>query len=108
MSQLEDFFAQGVADQIAIMGSPVKLRSMPSRHESPNFAAVITSRDGSLQAEFGGALYSVTGHLLIPTSSGITPKVSDQIISNGDEWFIVSVIRSVTDKAYSCDLVKIS
>lgn len=108
MSLIEDFFSEGIADQIAVMGTVVVLRSMPSRKESNPFKAIITSRDGTLQAEYGGALYSVTGHILIPTNTGITPRVSDQIISNGKEWFISSVVRSVIDKAYSCDLIKIN
>lgn len=107
MSLIEDFFAQGVADQVSVMGSPVKLKSMPKGTLSKEFKAILTSRSGDLQLEVGGALYTVTAHVLIPTSANIIPKVSDQIISGEDEYVIITVVRSVIDKAFSCDLVKI-
>lgn len=107
MSQLEDFFAQGVADQMAVMGSKVKIKTMPKGAMSKEFTAAVTSRDGTLQMEYGGALYTVHAHALIPTSEGITPKVSDHLISGNETFIIVSVVRSIIDRAYSCDLVKI-
>jgi hypothetical protein len=107
MNQIEKFFKQAVADQIKVMGSSVKLVQMPGNKKSKEFTAVLTSRDGSLSLDYGGALYSVTAHILIPTDIGITPKVSDQIISGDEEYFIASVVRSVIDKAYACDLIKI-
>lgn len=81
---------------------------MPKGTDSKEFTAVVTSRDGSLQVDYGGALYSVTAHALIPVNVGVTPKVSDHLLSDGEEYFIVSVVRSVMDEAYSCDLVKIN
>lgn len=107
MNQIEKFFAQGVADQLNVMGSSIKLVQMPDNVESKAITAVITSRDGTLQLEFGGALYTVSAHVLIPTSANITPKVADQVISGDERFFIASVVRSVIDRAYSCDLVKI-
>lgn len=107
MSQLEDFFAQGVADQMAVMGTKARIKTMPKGLMSKEFIAAVTSRDGTLQTEYSGALYTVHAHALIPTSEGITPKVSDHLISGNETFIIVSVVRSIIDKAYSCDLVKI-
>ncbi len=107
MSQLEDFFAQGVADQMAVMGTKVKIKTMPDGAMSKEFTAAVTSRDGTLQMEYGSSLYTVSAHALIPTSHGITPKVSDHLISGNETFIIISVVRSIIDKAYSCDLVKI-
>ena len=107
MTEIQKFFSQGVADQIKIMGSVAQIKSMPKGTLSKKFSAVVTSRDGSLQVDFGGALYTVSAHALIPTSENVIPKVSDQLISDGEEFMIISVVRSIIDKAYSCDLVKI-
>lgn len=106
ISQIEKFFADGVKDQLKVMGSKLTYKQMPNG-EMFDFNGVITSRDGSLQVELSGGYYSVTGHILIPTSVEFVPKVSDQIKVNNEIWFISSVVRSIIDKAYSCDLVKI-
>lgn len=107
MNQIEQFFKQGVNDQLKTMGSPIKIISKPGNSESVEFNAVLTSRSGDLQLEFGGALYTVSAHVLIPVSLGVVPKVSQQIVSGDEKFFIASVVRSVIDQAYSCDLVKI-
>lgn len=107
MNQLEKFFEQGVSDQLKVMGSTIKIKSMPSKELSKEFVAVITERTGDLQAEVGGAVYTVNAHALIPLSCGFTPKVTDHILSKDNEYIIVSVVRSIVDKAYACDLVRI-
>lgn len=107
MTRIEQFFAEGVKDQLSVMGSTVQLVSMPDNTESAEFQAVVTSRNGDLQLEYSGALYTVSAHALIPLSQMQVPKVGNQLISGTEKFLIVSVVRSVIDQAYACDLVKI-
>lgn len=107
MNQLEKFFNAGVQDQVSIMGTNVCLVSMPDGARSADFVAVVTARNGDLQLEYSGALYTVSAHALIPLSAAQVPRVGNHLISGDNRYIIVSVVRSALDQAFSCELVSI-
>lgn len=79
----------------------------PKTKETWQIQGVLTSRDGSLQAESGGIIHSITAHALIPPSELYTPKSGDRITANGFCFMILSVIKSPDDGAFSCDLISV-
>lgn len=104
---LKEFLADGVADQVAIMGSQCVMTDNLKGTSTPSFQAVVTSRDGSTEVEVGGITYTISGHALIPSNQGILPKVGNRLEVEGEVWLIVSVVKSTLDAAYSCDLVRV-
>ena len=104
---LKEFLADGVADQVAIMGSQCVISDNLKGTISPSFQAVVTSRDGSTEVEVGGITYTISGHALIPSNQGILPQVGNRLEVDNEAWLIVSVVKSSLDGAYSCDLVRI-
>lgn len=104
---LKEFLADGVADQVAMMGSKCVILDNLKGTSTPSFQAVVTSRDGSTEVEVGGITYTISGHALIPSNQGILPKVGNRLEVDNQAWLIVSVVKSALDAAYSCDLVRV-
>lgn len=104
---LKEFFSDGVKDQITVMGQECKLNDVIKGYTSPSFYAIITSKDGLTEVEVGGITYNISGHALIPSNTNIIPKIGNRLESEGEVWLIVSSIKSSTEAAYSCDLVRI-
>lgn len=65
MNELKEFFIQAVADQARTAGESVVITRPKLQGFSLSATAVITSRDGTLEAAVGGATYAITGHALI-------------------------------------------
>lgn len=65
MNEIQEFMNQAVADQVRTAGETITISRPKAQNVSFTASAVITSRDGTLDAEVGGAVYSITGHALI-------------------------------------------
>lgn len=109
MNDIEQFMQMAVQDQMNTAGHSCVVTAGKPRNYTLECKAVITSRDGSMDAEVGGTLISITGHALIQMASiSQAPKPGDRISVKGsdDEWLMTNVISSPNDRAYSCDLVR--
>ena len=104
---LKEVLTQGIADQVVIMGQDCVLYDTLKGTTTPSFQAVVTSRDGQTEVEVSGITYSVTGHALIPATSGITPKIGNRLETEGETWLLVSAVKSSNDAAFSCDMVRL-
>lgn len=106
--------AEAVADQMRTAGESVIITRPKLQGFSLSATAVITSRDGTLDAEIGGATYAITGHALLQassldagSSSNGYPKAGDVLAqSTGEKWLICNAIQSSNDAGISCDLVR--
>lgn len=105
-SKLQSFFEKAVSSQLAIAGTDCHAKRLSTK-EDFDFKAVLTSRDGTLTAMYGGAEYTITSHILIPKNSTYKPQTTDRIISDGYSFIVVNVINSPDDGAYSCDLISV-
>lgn len=108
---IQDFMQMAVADQILTAGHSCTVEAGKPRSYTLTCKAVVTSRDGSLDAQVGGAVYAVTGHALIQKSSiSQAPKPGDRISVDGEsnKWLILNAISSPNDAGISCDLTLIS
>lgn len=115
MNEIQEFMAAAVADQMRTAGESITITRPKLQGFSLSATAVITSRDGTLDAEIGGVVYSITGHALIQASSILDagsssngyPKAGDVLAqSTGEKWLICNAIQSSNDAAISCDLVR--
>lgn len=79
----------------------------PKTGETWSVTGVLTSRDGSMTAEAGGVIVSITGHVLFPKGGTYTPQAGDRVESGSQKFLIVGAISSPDDGAYSCDLVAV-
>lgn len=103
--------ALAVEDQIKTAGSACTVVAGAPRSYTLPCKAVLTSRDGSMDADVGGAVYAVTGHALIKKDSiSQAPKPGDRISVDGEsnKWLILNAISSPNDAGISCDLTLIS
>ena len=102
MNQLSLFFNAGVADQLAVAGQLVYLRT---RGSAP-FAVqgVLTERSDALQVQVGEELRTLNAHLLLPLSCPLKPQPGMIVRANGKNFTIFGVTRSEHDAAFSCDL----
>lgn len=82
MSKISDFFARAVKAQISVAGETLAI-SRPKTGESWEATGILTSRDGSMTAESGGIVYTITGHALIPRGQVYAPIVGDRIAAGG-------------------------
>lgn len=100
----------GVADQIRTAGEQVVITRHKNQAVRITCMAVITSRDGSYDAEIGGVQYSVSGHALIQRKSisgQDYPKQGDVLTQeSGEKWVLTNAISSNNDAGISCDLVR--
>lgn len=101
-----------VKAQMGTAGDACHVQSAAGRPTAYNLActAVVTSRDGSVDAQVGGDIFAVTGHALISKASiSQEPMPHDTLTVDGSgvKWQLASVIHSPNDAAYSCDLVRI-
>lgn len=103
MSRLDLFFAAGLADQIAVAGTPCAIKN-PGGGVPVPFTGVLTEQSGALETEVGLMTATTTAHLLLPLSAGITPHPSAVVSANGKKYTVVSVTRSPSEAAFSCDL----
>lgn len=106
MSALSKFFQMAVKAQAETAGSTLAA-TRPKTGETWSVTGVLTSRDGSMTAEAGGVIVSITAHALIPKGGTYTPQAGDRVESGGQKFLIVSAISSPDDGAYSCDLVAV-
>lgn len=115
MNELQKFMAAAVADQMKTAGESVLITRPKSQGFSLSATAVISARDGTLDAAVGGAVVAITGHALIAASSIVDagsssnnyPKAGDVLSqTNGDKWLIINAIQSSNDCGISCDLVR--
>jgi hypothetical protein len=102
MNALQKFFQDGLADQLLTAGELVTLIN-PKSKEATSFNAVITQTNGETTVEIGGITYAVTAHILIPYD--YTPTVGNLIKHRGNEYKIITAVRSPFDAAYSCSLL---
>ena len=102
MNQLSLFFNAGVADQLAVAGQTVTLRT---RGSAP-FAVrgVLTERSDALQIQVGEELCTLSAHLLLPLSCPLKPQPGMIVRANGRNFTIFGVTRSEHEAAFSCDL----
>lgn len=96
---------------MATAGTTVVISRPKDRTYSLSCQAVVTSRDGTLDAQVGGAVYGVTGHALImrtPEVDARPPHPADTLVEGNNRWFIVNAIYSDNDAAISCDLSRLA
>lgn len=102
MSQLSLFFQSAFADQLAIAGQLISLRS---RGSAPiTLQGVLTERTDSLQIQVGEELRTLNAHLLLPLSCTLPPHPGMIVRANGKNFTILGVTRSEHEAAFSCDL----
>lgn len=106
MSKLSEFFQRAVKAQTEMAGTVLSV-TRPKSGETWSLMGVMTARDGSMTAEAGGVIVSITGHALIPKGGTYTPQAGDRVESGGQNFLIVSAISSPDDGAFSCDLVAV-
>lgn len=114
MNEIQEFMAAAVADQMRTAGETITITRPKLQGFSLSATAVITSRDGTLDADIGGVVYSITGHALIQassidagSSSSGYPKAGDVLSqTTGEKWLICNAIQSSNDAGISCDLVR--
>lgn len=104
---LKKFFEQGLNDQIAIMGEVCTIQDKIHQTETNEFKAVVTARQGETEVEIGAITYTINAHALIPASIGQEQIIGNRLMTKDGEFLICSAVKSVSDAAYSCDLVKI-
>lgn len=104
---LKKFFQEGYNDQLAVMGEVCKIKNNIKQTETNEFKAVITTKDGKLEVEIGAVTYLVDSHALIPASFGQEQIVGNRLMTKDAEYIITSAVKSLSDAAYSCDLVKV-
>lgn len=97
---------QGLQDQLDIMGQSCIISNAITGATTPAFTAIVTARNGKTEVEISGITYTVTGHALIPATATL-PKIGERLETEGELWLIVSVVKSATDPAYSCELVRL-
>lgn len=110
MNEIREFMKIAVQDQMRTAGDSCIVTGAAGRSYTLHCLAVITSRDGSMDAAVGGTVYSITGHALIQMESiAQAPRPSDKIKVQGseEEWIMINIISSPNDQAYSCDLVRV-
>lgn len=110
MNEVQKFMQMAVADQIATAGESVVITRVKDSTVNITCKAVITSRDGSYDAEVGGVQYGVSGHALIQKNSvvGGEPQAGDRLTQkSGEKWVLTNTISSSNDAAISCDLVRL-
>lgn len=105
---LKKFFEQGLNDQIKTMGEDVKIVDKIKRTETPEFQAIVTSKNGDLEIELGALTYTANAHALIPASIGQADFIGNRLMTKEGEYIILSAVKSTGEAAYSCDLVKIN
>lgn len=108
-NEIQKFMEIAVADQIRTAGEEVEITRQKVAGVRITCMAVITSRDGSFDAEVGGTQYSVSGHALIQRRSlqGGTPQAGDLLTQEtGEKWVLINAISSNNDAGLSCDLVR--
>lgn len=111
MNEVQKFFEMAVLDQIITAGESVVITRVKDSTVNITCKAVITSRDGSYDAEVGGVQYSVSGHALIQKNSvaGGEPQAGDRLTQeSGEKWLLTNTISSSNDAAISCDLVRLA
>lgn len=104
---MKKFFEQGFNDQLEIMGEVCKIKNKVKQTETPEFKAVITEKQGETEVEVGAITYLVNSHALIPASFSQTEILGNRLLTKEGEFLIVTAVKSISDAAYSCELVKI-
>jgi len=104
---LKKFFEQGLNDQIATMGEVCTIQDKIKHTETEKFKAIITEKQGETEIEVGAMTYTVNAHALIPASIGQADILGNRLKTKEGEFLICTAVKSTSDAAYSCDLVKI-
>lgn len=104
---LKKFFEQGLNDQIATMGEVCTIQDKIKHTETEKFKAIITEKQGETEIEVGAMTYTVNAHALIPASIGQGDILGNRLKTKEGEFLICTAVKSTSDAAYSCDLVKI-
>lgn len=105
MNSLKQFFLQGFADQLLTAGEPVTIYN-PKSKISVATDAVVTETSGNTTVEIGSILYTVDAHALIPSDVN-KPNIGEIIKTETCDYKIISVVRSIHEAAWSCNLIKI-
>lgn len=102
MNPLSLFFRSAFADQLAVAGQMVTLRT---RNAAPvAVQGVLTERSDALQIQVGEELRTLDAHLLLPLSCPTMPRPGMIVRANGKNFTIFGVTRSEHEAAFSCDL----
>ena len=104
---LKKFFTDGVKDQIKVMGEECKILDRIHQKETETFNAVVTPKQCDLTVEVGAITYNIDAHALIPATIGQEQIIGNRLKTKEGEYIITSAVKSHSDAAYSCDLVKI-
>lgn len=104
---MKKFFETALNDQIAIMGEVCTIQDKIHQTETNEFKAVVTARQGETEVEIGAITYTINAHALIPASIGQEQIIGNRLKTKDGEFLICSAVKSSSDAAYSCDLVKI-
>ena len=101
-SPLNLFFQSGIADQLAVAGTPCTIKN-PNGSVVP-FTGILSESSAQLETMPGMMEHTVTGHLLIPLSASITPEPSAVVAANGKKYMVTDVVKSPCSAAWSCGL----
>lgn len=105
---LKKFFKDALKDQIKIMGEECTLCNKIKQTESDPFTAIVTNKSSEITVEIGSIVYNISGHAIIPDSIGQEKELTgNRLKTKHGEYIITSVVKSINEAAYSCDLVKI-
>lgn len=104
---LKKFFEQGLNDQIATMGEVCTIQDKIKHTETEQFKAIVTEKQGETEIEVGAMTYTANAHALIPASIGQDKILGNRLKTKDGEFLICTAVKSSSDAAYSCELVKI-
>lgn len=104
---LKKFFEQGLNDQIKTMGEVCTIQDKINQTETAQFKAIVTEKQGETEVEIGAITYTANAHALIPASIGQEQIIGNRLKTKDGEFIICTAVKSSSDAAYSCELVKI-